>query len=134
MKAFLLFHLVGLSLALADGPAKPAAPAAGGGAAPYIPLLIILGIFYFLILRPQQKKAKLHQSFLTSLKKGDMVITNAGIIGTVKLLGDKIVTLEIDNQVSIKILRSQIAESANTLKEEPKAKAPLFAKPQEETK
>ena len=101
------------------------APATSPQAAlsPFIPLILIFGIFYFLIIRPQQKKAKLHQQFIAELKRGDMVVTAAGIIGTIKTLADKFVTMEIDEGVVMKILRNQILESANKLKDEPKAKA-----------
>lgn len=92
------------------------------GLSPFIPLILIFGIFYFLILRPQQKKMKLQQQFLTELKKGDMVITNAGIIGTIRTLSEKFVTLEVDEGVCLKIVRSQVLESANTLKDDPKPK------------
>lgn len=112
-----------------------AAPGAQGGVAPFIPLLLIFAIFYFLILRPQQKKAKEHQKFLSEMKRGDMVITNAGIIGTIRTLSEKFVTLEVDDNVCLKILRSQIAENAQNLnKEESKAKGSLFAQPQEDKK
>lgn len=101
------------SLALADAPA--AAPR--DGVTPFIPLLMIFGVFYFLILRPQQKKQKEQLKFISELKRGDMVITQAGIIGTIKTVNDKFVTLEVDDNVHLKILKSQIAESATTLKE-----------------
>lgn len=91
-----------------------------GGLSPFIPMIVIFGIIYFLILRPQQKKMKLQQQFLTELKKGDMVITNAGIIGTIRTLSEKFVTLEVDEGVCLKIVRSQILESANVLKDDPK--------------
>ena len=88
------------AIAFAEAPA-PAVPGMGaqGGLTPFIPLILIFGIFYFLIIRPQQKKAKEHGKFLSDLKKGDMVVTNAGIMGTIKQLGDKFVTLEIDEGV-----------------------------------
>ncbi|NBX77428.1 MAG: preprotein translocase subunit YajC [Proteobacteria bacterium] len=109
----LIVSLLG-SLALAD-----AAPAAAprDGVTPFIPLLMIFGVFYFLILRPQQKKQKEQLKFISELKRGDMVITQAGIIGTVKTVSDKFVTLEVDENVHLKVLKSQIAESATTLKE-----------------
>ena len=91
------------------------------GSTPFIPLIIIFGIFYFLIIRPQQKKQKLHSRFLKELKRGDMVVTNAGIIGTVKTLSEKFVTLEVDQGVCLKMLRNTVLESANSLKEEAKA-------------
>ncbi|MBI4405345.1 MAG: preprotein translocase subunit YajC [Deltaproteobacteria bacterium] len=87
---------------------------------PIIPLLLMFAVFYFLVIRPQQKKAKVHQRFLSELKRGDMVVTNAGIIGTIRNISDKFVTLEVDDDVCIKMLRGQISESANTLKEEAK--------------
>lgn len=88
------------------------------GITPFIPLIMIFGVFYFLILRPQQKRQKEQQQFIQNLKRGDMVVTQAGIIGTIKTVGDKFVTLEVDQNVSLKILRSQILESASKLKDE----------------
>lgn len=110
MKLFLLF----LQLAQAD--AQPAAPS--NPIATLAPMLLIFGIFYFLVLRPQSKKQKQHAAFLKELKRGDMVVTQGGIIGMVKNLSDKIVTLEIDNGVCLKVLRGQVADGAATLKEE----------------
>ena len=99
-----------------------AAPAAAAGArdgmTPFIPLILIFGVFYFLIMRPQQKKAKLQTQFIADLKRGDMIITNSGIIGTIKTVSDKFVTLEVDEGVCLKILKTQVLESANTLKEQ----------------
>lgn len=130
MKALVVVGCLLSGIAFAEG-----APGAGGGVAPFVPLILIFGIFYFLILRPQQKKAKEHQKFLTEMKRGDMVITNAGIIGTIRNLNDKFVTVEVDDGVNLKILRSQIAENATNLnKEETKAKGSLFAQTQEEKK
>ncbi|MEZ4752233.1 MAG: preprotein translocase subunit YajC [Bdellovibrionota bacterium] len=97
--------------AFADGALPPQ-----GGFGPFVPMILCSGILYFLIIRPQQKKQKAQQKFLSELKKGEMVITNAGIVGTIKNLSDKLVTLEVDNNVCIKMLRTQILESANSLK------------------
>lgn len=109
----LLFSLIS-SVLLAD---VPAATTPRDGVTPFIPLLMIFGVFYFLILRPQQKKQKELQKFLSELKRGDMVITQGGIIGTIKTLSEKFVTLEVDENVHLKILKSQIAENAATLKD-----------------
>jgi len=100
--------------------APTAAPAGPGreGITPFIPLIMIFGVFYFLILRPQQKRQKEQQQFIQNLKRGDMVVTQAGIIGTIKTVGEKFVTLEVDQNVSLKILKSQVLESASKLKEE----------------
>jgi preprotein translocase subunit YajC len=102
------------SVLLADA---PVAAAPREGVTPFIPLLLIFGVFYFLILRPQQKKQKELQKFLSELKRGDMVITQSGIIGTIKTVSDKFVTLEVDENVNLKILKSHIAENAATLKD-----------------
>ncbi len=74
-----------------------------------LPLVVIFGIFYFLIIRPQAKRMKSHQKTLETLKRGDAVLTTGGIYGTIEGLNDKWVTLEISDGVRIKALKSQIA-------------------------
>ncbi len=100
-----------LGLAFAMGtPAGGAA--AGGGQAAFmnlVPLIFMFAIFYFLLIRPQQKKAKEHKALLESLKKGDMVITAAGIHGKVTAIDDQVITLEIATGVNIKINKGYIA-------------------------
>ena len=76
-----------------------------------VPFLFMIGIFYFLLIRPQANRAKKHTDFLQTLKKGDRVLTNSGIFGTVEGLNDKFVTLEIANGVKIRLLRSYVAQS-----------------------
>lgn len=125
-RLFMLTQLAFGTLALAEAPAAAPEPAVS----PFIPLIIIFAIFYFLIMRPQQRKARQHQKFLAELKRGEMVITNAGIIGTVKNISDKFVTLEVDRNVCLKMLKSQILESANTLKEKDPKKAAGSLAPQ----
>jgi preprotein translocase subunit YajC len=73
-----------------------------------LPFLIMLGIMYFLMIRPQQKRVKEHQSLLSSLKTGDEVITSAGILGTIAGMSDKVVTLEVSKNVQLKVLKSQV--------------------------
>lgn len=73
------------------------------------PILIMFAIIYFLIMRPQQKQKKRHQAMIGALKKGDKVITNAGIFGTITGLTDMAITLEVAKNVHIRILRGQIA-------------------------
>ena len=84
-----------------------------GGAASavmsFFPLILIFIIFYFLLIRPQQKKAKEHREMVNNLKKGDHVITSGGIHGTVTGVSDDAVTLEIANQVRVKVTRSHVA-------------------------
>lgn len=90
------------------------APAAGVAKQPgalemFMPFIVIFGIFYFLIIRPQVKKQKDHQKFITELKKGDEVLTNGGIFGVIEGLTEQFVTLEVSQGVRIRILRSQIS-------------------------
>ena len=75
----------------------------------FIPLVLILGVFWFLIIRPQQKKQKEHVSMVDSLRKGDKVITNGGIFGTIVKVGDDRISLEIASKVQIQIERQQVA-------------------------
>jgi len=90
--------------------AADAAPASGpGGIASFIPLILIFVVFYFLLIRPQQKKVKEHQNFVANLKKGDAVMTNGGIYGEITGLTDTVVTLEIADNVRIKVSRPNIA-------------------------
>jgi preprotein translocase subunit YajC len=85
---------------------------AGGAAAPQggmaafmniVPLIFMFAIFYFLLIRPQQKKAKEHRAMLESLKTGDSVKTAAGIHGKVAAIEDQVITLEIATGVKIKV-------------------------------
>jgi len=103
------------------------APAGGGraGSSPlaFLPFILIFVLFYFLILRPQQKQSKKKDEMLKSLKRGDNVITSGGIYGKiVNISEDEIVTLEISKGVSIRISRSGIAGLEGPVKEEPKEK------------
>ena len=75
----------------------------------FIPLVLILGVFWFLIIRPQQKKQKEHVRMVDSLRKGDKVISNGGIFGTIIKVGDDRITLEIASKVQIQIERQQVA-------------------------
>jgi len=75
----------------------------------FMPFIFIIVIFYFLLIRPQQKRQRAHQTFVTALKRGDSVLTSSGILGTIEGLTDKFVTLEVADGVRIRVLRSQIA-------------------------
>jgi len=80
----------------------------GGGILSMLPLILIFGVFYFLLIRPQQKKAKEHQQLLANLKKGDLVVTSGGIQGKITGLTDKVVTLEVAENVRVKVSRPYI--------------------------
>ena len=92
--------------------ADAAAPAGMANLAQFVPLILIFVVFYFLLIRPQQKKAKEHQNYLANLKKGEKVVTTGGIHGQIAGLTDTVVTLEIAENVRIKVNRGAIAGSA----------------------
>ena len=87
-----------------------AAPAGGGGSplTQFVPLIAIFAIFYFLVLRPQSKKAKEHQKMLSELKKGDDVTTSGGLIGKVTGMKDTELTLQLQEGVRVRVLRSAV--------------------------
>ncbi len=90
-----------------------AQPQGGGGAQnpimAFMPLIILFAIFYFLLIRPQQKKAKQHREMLESLRIGDKVLTSGGLYGRiVSINGDEIV-LEVADKVNVKVNRNYIA-------------------------
>jgi len=89
---------------------------AGSGFTTFIPLILMFGIFYFLLIRPQQQKAKKMREILSNLKKDDMVVTSGGIHGKITGLTDTIVTLEIAPNVRIKVSRAQIAGTSDVYK------------------
>ena len=81
----------------------------GGGFGAFIPLILMFAIFYFLLIRPQQKKAKQHKEMLGALKKGDKVVSSGGLHGVVTGLTDDTVTMEIAPKVRVKVSRGSIA-------------------------
>lgn len=93
------------------------AQAPGGAAAQpsmieqLFPYLIIFGIFFFLVIRPQQRRSQSHKTFVEKMKRGDSVLTSGGILGTIEGLTDQFVTLQIADNVKIRVLKSQIASS-----------------------
>ncbi len=77
-------------------------------------IFLIVGIFYFLLVRPQQKKQKEHNLVIKNLKKGDRVVTSGGILGTVQTLHDDYVVLKVGGgDMKIEVLRSHIADLKN---------------------
>lgn len=91
------------------------AQGAGGGLdglGGLLPLVLIFVVFYFLLIRPQQKKAKEHRETLSNLRRGDKVVTNGGLIGTItRVPNDTELIVEIADGVKVKVLRGMIAES-----------------------
>jgi preprotein translocase subunit YajC len=80
----------------------------------FLPMVLIFVVFYFLLIRPQQKKAKDQRVMLENLKKGDSVITQGGMYGKIASIQDQVVTLEIADKVRVRVARSHIAGIAPT--------------------
>ncbi|MCM2278666.1 MAG: preprotein translocase subunit YajC, partial [Oligoflexia bacterium] len=119
--ASVVYLLGSLTLALAEGPAVPGGsvpagtPAAGQPQQPgiggmLVPFLAMFAVIYFLMIRPQQKKMREQQDMLASLKHGDEVITASGLLGKVTGIADKVITLEVADNVRVKMLKSQVTQ------------------------
>ena len=93
---------------------SPAYAQAAGGASQgdtlltFLPMIAIFVVFYFLLIRPQQKRSKEHKALLGALKKGDEVVTSGGIYGRVAAITDDVVTLEVAPNIKIRIQRQSI--------------------------
>ena len=96
-------------LAYAMGPTAQGGQGQGGGLIGFLPLILIFVIFYFMLIRPQQKRAKEHKSMLENLKKGDKVITSGGEYGVVEEVKTNTVILKISENVKVKYGKSYIA-------------------------
>ena len=113
-----LFHIL-LQPDVSGGPVAPAAGGegpvpgpmgCGGGGTEQIGLLLLMfAVLYFLMIRPQQKRAKQHEAMMGALNKGDVVRTNGGIRGEITALDERDVTIEVADRTRIKVLRSHIA-------------------------
>lgn len=79
------------------------------GFASFVPLILMFVIFYFLLIRPQQKKTKEHRQMVNNLKKGDRVVTSGGIHGRITAVSDDTLTVEISDKVRVKINRGNVA-------------------------
>lgn len=79
-----------------------------------IPLILIFGIMYFLLIRPQQKKVKEHQAMVAALRRGDQVITQGGLIGKVsKVKDDNEIEVELAENVKVRVVKSTVAQVLN---------------------
>jgi preprotein translocase subunit YajC len=98
------------------------APGQGGqqGLGMFLPLILLFAIFYFLMIRPQQKRQKEHKALLANLRKGDQVITAGGMYGRITGITDTVVTIEIAEKVRVKVARGQISTKLVTQSDRPK--------------
>jgi preprotein translocase subunit YajC len=104
----LLLALLGLTAVTSSA---QAAGAAGGDAfSSFVPLIVIFGIFYFLVIRPQQKRAKEQEAKINAIKKDDKIITTGGIYGTVVALREGVLEVKIADNVKVQLARSAVAD------------------------
>ena len=86
--------------------AQDAAPT--GGLMSFLPLIVIFAVFYFMLIRPQMKRSKEHRQLVSQLGKGDEVVTNGGLLGRITDVSESFVTLEIADNVKIKLQRQAV--------------------------
>jgi len=80
-----------------------------GGLLSFLPLIVIFVVFYFLLIRPQMKRAKEHKALVSKLATGDEVVTNGGLLGKVTHVGDSFVTVELADNVKVKLQKHMVA-------------------------
>jgi preprotein translocase subunit YajC len=99
-------HTSAPSNAPSGGPMGGCGPGLGN---PMVLVLFMFVVMYFMVIRPQQKKAREQQRWLSTLKKGDEVVTSGGVIGRISALADNTVTIEVQDKVRIKVVKSHIS-------------------------
>lgn len=102
-----MFYFLPVATAYAEGAAPPAPPA-GAGILGMFPLVLLFVIFYFLLIRPQQKKMKAHKEMVSKLAKGDEVVTTGGMHGRITNVADDTVTVEISKDVRVKLSKESV--------------------------
>ncbi len=85
----------------------------------FLPFILIAAVFYFVFFRPQSRQAKQHQTFLGGLKKGDEVVTQGGIVGTVVLVEDRTVTVDVGGGTKMRVVKNQIAGQWKAVETQP---------------
>ena len=98
-----------MSFFISDAMAEGAAASTGSGWEGLIPLVLLFFVFYFLLIRPQQKKVKEHKALVSELKKGDEVVTYGGLGGKIRDISDNFCDVEISENVVVKIDRQNIS-------------------------
>lgn len=77
-------------------------------AQPIIMMLLMFAVFYFILIRPQVKKQRLHSEMLSKLSKGDMIVTRGGLVGKISGITDTVLTIELQEKVRVRVLRSHV--------------------------
>jgi len=83
--------------------------AGSSGLMSFLPLIVIFAVFYFMLIRPQMKRSKDHRNLVSQLAKGDEVITNGGLLGRITEVSDSFVTLELADNIQVKLQRQAVA-------------------------
>ncbi|MGE4299484.1 MAG: preprotein translocase subunit YajC [Desulfovibrionaceae bacterium] len=97
------------SLAHAMAPGAAGGGGQGGAFAAFMPLILMFAIFYFLLIRPQQKKQKLHKQMLTELGRGDYILTSGGLYGRITGASEEVLTVELAEGLEIKVNRNFVS-------------------------
>lgn len=97
-----------LSFFISDAMAQTGAGGAGGGIMTFLPMIALFVIFYFLLIRPQQKRQKEHKNMVAGLAKGDEVVTMGGVLGKVTAVDDNFLTVEITKGTEIRVQRMSV--------------------------
>jgi len=104
--------LTGIAYAMGQGGA--AAGQGAGGFGGLIPIILMFVIFYFLLIRPQQKRNKEHKEMIANLKKGDRIITSGGLYGRITGMDEATLTVEIADKVRVKVVRGNVSALAQS--------------------
>ena len=110
-----------IDIAHAMGPAPQGGAGQGGPASiigSLVPLVLIFVVFYFLLIRPQQKRAKEHKTMIDNLKKGDKIVTSGGLYGIIESVGSNTVTVKIGENVKVKLGKAYVASLRATSDED----------------
>jgi len=110
-------------MAQAAPPSSGPTSGAGGLTGMLVPMLLIFGVMYLLVIRPQSKRAKETQRMLSELKKGDEVVTTGGMIGRISGMKDTEITLQVQDGVRIRVQRSAVTGRLKTSSDSPKTEA-----------
>lgn len=104
-----------LNLFISNAYAQAAAAPAQNPIMSFVPFILVFGVMYFFMIRPQKKRAQEEQTFLSKLTHGEEIFTKSGILGKVTGITDKVVTLELEGGSRMKVLKSQVAGSSKAL-------------------
>jgi preprotein translocase subunit YajC len=97
-------------MGIAHAMGSPAAGGQSGQLMAFLPLILLFVVFYFLLIRPQQKRAKTHKQFIENLKRGDTVVTSGGLYGKITGVTEDAVTMEVAEKVRVKVAKNAVVE------------------------